>query len=190
MSIKPILAYGDPVLKKKASPIDKDHEGLQQLIADMWETMYNAQGVGLAAPQIGESIRLFVIDANPFADEEPQLKDFKKVFINAEILEENGKEWHFNEGCLSFPELREEIQRKPEITIRYQDENFDMHEEKYEGTAARIIQHEYDHIEGKLMVDHFSPLKKTLLRKKLSNISKGQVSVNYPMKFPLRGGKR
>ncbi len=190
MSIKPIVAYGDPVLKKKASPIDKDHQGLQQIIADMWDTMYNAEGVGLAAPQIGESIRLFVIDANPFAGEDPVLDGFKKVFINAEITEEKGKEWLFNEGCLSFPELREDLQRKPEITIRYQDENFNRHEETYKGIAARIIQHEYDHIEGKLMVDHISPLKKTLLRKKLSNISRGLVSVNYPMKFPLRGGKR
>ncbi len=190
MSIKPILAYGDPILKKKAEPIDEDHPGINELINDMWDTMYNAQGVGLAAPQIGKSLRLFVIDANPFAEEEPELKGFKKVFINAEILEETGKAWLFNEGCLSFPELREDIQRKPEIVIRYQDENFETHEEKFDGVTARIIQHEYDHIEGTLMVDHFSPLKKTLLRKKLSGISKGQVSVSYPMKFPLRGGKR
>lgn len=190
MSIKPIRAYGDPILKKKAEPIARDHPGLADLIDDMWDTMYNAQGVGLAAPQIGESLRLFVIDANPFAEDEPVLKGFKKVFINAEIIEETGKAWLFNEGCLSFPELREDIQRKPEILIRYQDEAFNTHEEKYTGTIARIIQHEYDHIEGTLMVDHFSPLKKTLLRKKLNNISKGVVAVSYPMKFPLRGGKR
>ncbi len=190
MSIKPIVAYGDPVLKKKAQPVGQDDPQLQELIADMWDTMYNAQGVGLAAPQIGRSVRIFVIDATPFAEEEPELKGFKKVFINAEILEEDGKEWLFNEGCLSFPELREDINRKPQIRIRYQDEDFNTHEEKYDGVTARIIQHEYDHIDGKLMVDHFSPLKKTLLRKKLTNISKGLVNVSYPMKFPLRGGKR
>ncbi len=190
MSIKPIVAYGDPVLKKKAQPAGQDDPQLHELITDLWDTMYNAQGVGLAAPQIGKSVRIFVIDATPFAEEEPELEGFKKVFINAEILEENGKEWLFNEGCLSFPELREDISRKPEIRIRYQDEDFNAHEEKYDGAAARIIQHEYDHIDGRLMVDHFSPLKKTLLRKKLNNISKGSVNVSYPMKFPLRGGKR
>ncbi len=186
MSVLPILAYGDPVLKAKAKPIAKDHPGLDTIISDMWETMYKAGGVGLAAPQVGKSIRLFLIDANPYADEEPELKDFKKVFINARILEENGKDFSFNEGCLSFPGLREDIRRQPEIKLSYQDENFNEYEEVFTGIKARIIQHEYDHIEGVLMVDRITPLKKTLLRKKLQNISKGNVSVDYLMRFPLR----
>ncbi len=184
--ILPILAYGDPILKKKAVPIEPDHPGLEELISNMWETMYNAQGVGLAAPQVGHSIRLFIIDANPFAEDHPELKDFKKVFINAEILEETGKEWLFNEGCLSFPELREDINRKPEIKLRYQDENFRQYEETFSGMAARIIQHEYDHIDGVLMVDRMSALKRRLIRKKLSNISRGVVNPGYLMKFPLK----
>ena len=186
MSVIPIVAYGDPVLKEKAQPIDQDYPGLGQLIEDMWETMYKASGVGLAAPQVGKSIRLFVIDATPFAEEEPELDGFKKVFINAVILEESGDLWLFNEGCLSFPELREDIRRQSRIRIKYMDENFQEHEDEYSGLTARIIQHEYDHIEGILMVDRISPLKKTLLRKKLGNISKGLVSTDYPMKFPLR----
>ncbi len=184
--ILPILAYGDPILKKKAVPIDRDHPGLEELINNMWETMYNAQGVGLAAPQVGHSIRLFIIDANPFAEDHPELKDFKKVFINAEIIAETGKEWLFNEGCLSFPELREDINRKPTIVMRYQDENFEPHEETFSGMAARIIQHEYDHIDGILMVDRISALKRRLIRKKLTNISKGVVNPGYLMKFPLK----
>ncbi len=186
MSVIPILAYGEPVLKARAKPIEKDHEGLNQLIEDMWETMYKAQGVGLAAPQVGHSIRLFVIDASPFAEEEPELQDFKKVFINAEILDESGQPWLFNEGCLSFPELREEIRRHPTIRMRYQNEDFEHFEETFSGLKARIIQHEYDHIEGILMVDHFSPLRKRLLRKRLENISKGRISASYPMKFTIR----
>ncbi len=186
MSVLPILAYGDPLLKARARPVDKDYPGLHRLIEDMWETMYKAQGVGLAAPQVGQGIRLFIIDATPFAEEEPGLEGFKKVFINPEILEESGKAWFFNEGCLSFPELREDIERLPNIQLRYQDEAFTTYEENYTGIVARIIQHEYDHIEGILMADHFSPLKKTLLKKKLTNISRGSVSVKYPMKFPLR----
>lgn len=186
MSLLPVYAYGSPVLNRRAEPIKSDYPGLQQLLADMWETMYAAQGVGLAAPQIGKSIRLFIIDADPYADEDPALKGFKKVFINAKVLEEKGKPWYFNEGCLSFPGLREDIERKPEIRIRYQDEEFNTHEEIFRGLAARIIQHEYDHTEGILMPDHFSQLKKRLLRKKLTNISKGIVTVSYPMKFPLR----
>ena len=184
--ILPIVAYGDPVLKKKAEPIDKDHPELQTLIENMWETMYKASGVGLAAPQVGKSIRLFLIDATPFAEEEEALKDFKKVFINAQILEESGKEWLFNEGCLSFPDLREDIYRKPVIRIRYQDEHFNEHEETYSGLVARIIQHEYDHIEGVLMVDHISPLKRQLIKRKLNNIIKGEVRHDYPMRFPQR----
>lgn len=186
MSVIPIVAYGDPVLKSKSKPIDKDYPDLDQLIENMWETMYKASGVGLAAPQIGLPIRLFIIDATPFAEEEAELDGFKKVFINAEMLEETGEPWLFNEGCLSFPELREDIRRPAQIRIRYQDEFFKEHETVFSGLAARVILHEYDHIEGILMVDRISSLKKTLLRKKLGNISKGLVSTDYPMKFPLR----
>ncbi len=186
MSVLPIRAYGDPVLKKKATFVTPDHPGLQELIDDMWETMYKASGLGLAAPQVGKSLRIFIIDASPFGEEEPQLANFKKVFLNAEILEEKGKTWSFNEGCLSFPGLREDISRPPQIRIRYQDEEFNEYEEEYSGLAARIIQHEYDHIEGNLMVDRMMPLKRTLLRRKLSNISKGLVDVDYKMKFPLK----
>ncbi len=184
--ILPIVAYGDPVLKMKARPIDKDHPSLNDLIKNMWETMYHASGVGLAAPQIGQSIRLFLVDASPFADEYPELNDFKRVFINPVIIEEWGDPWQFNEGCLSFPELREDILRKPNIRMSYQDENFQTHESEFAGIAARIIQHEYDHIEGIVMVDRISPLKKTLIRKKLINITKGQVKHDYLMKFPVR----
>lgn len=186
MSVLPVVAYGDPVLKKKGESIDPDYPGLEGLIEDMWETMYKAQGVGLSAPQVGKSIRLFLIDASPFSEDEPALEGFKKVFINAKIIEQSGKPWFFNEGCLSFPELREDVQRRPNIRIRYQDEHFNEFEEEYSGLAARIIQHEYDHTKGVLMVDHFSQLKKTLLKKKLSNISKGLVSVNYPMRFSAK----
>ncbi len=186
MSILPILAYGDPTLKKKAKPIEKDHPQLEEILESMWETMYKASGVGLAAPQIGLSIRLFIIDADPYADEEPVLKGFKKVFINARILEESGESFLFNEGCLSFPGLREDIRREPDIKMRYLDENFNEHLETFSGIKARIIQHEYDHIEGVLMVDRINPLKKRLLKKKLLNISKGNVSVDYRMKFPLK----
>lgn len=181
--ILPIVGYGNPVLKKKAGEIDASYPGLQQFIDDMWETMYNANGVGLAAPQVGKSIRLFMIDASPFEEEEEELKDFKKVFINAQILEETGEEWFFNEGCLSFPDLREDVSRKPKIRIRYQDEKFNTYEEEYEGIAARIIQHEYDHIEGIVFVDRITPLKRRLIKNKLTNIIKGITRPSYKMKF-------
>jgi peptide deformylase len=184
--ILPIVAYGDPVLKTKARPIEKGDPSLNDLIQNMWETMYLASGVGLAAPQIGQSIRLFLVDASPFADEYPDLKDFKRVFINPVITEEWGEPWQFNEGCLSFPELREDISRKPNIRISFFDEHFQPHESEFSGVAARIIQHEYDHIEGIVMVDRISPLKKTLIRKKLINITKGLVKHDYLMKFPVR----
>lgn len=193
--ILPIVAYGDPVLKKKAEDIDKDYPGLQTLIDDMFETMYNAQGVGIAAPQIGRSIRLFVVDGSPFAETEEGAKpdpkaegmeDFKKVFINPEILEETGEEWSYNEGCLSIPNIREEVYRHEKIRISYYDENWQFHEESFEGYKARVIQHEYDHIEGILFTDHLSSLKRRLLNKKLTNISKGEVSIDYRMKFPAR----
>jgi peptide deformylase len=181
--ILPIVAYGDPVLKTKAREIDSSYPELNKLIENMWDTMYNAQGVGLAAPQIGISIRLFIIDASPFDDEEPELADFKKVFINPIILEETGDEWIFNEGCLSFPELREDILRKPKVKMRYHDENFNLLEQEFDGLAARIIQHEYDHVEGIVLVDRISPLKRKLIRGKLNNIIKGVIRPAYKMKF-------
>lgn len=191
--ILPIIAYGDPVLRKMGREIDKDYPNLSQLIADMFETMYHARGVGLAAPQIGLDIRLFVIDASPFDDDEddkPELKNFKKVFINAHIVEETGKEWPFSEGCLSIPEIREDVNRLSHIKIKYQDEKFNSYEESYSGILARIIQHEYDHIEGKLFVDKISPIKKRLIAKKLDAITRGMVKPDYKMKYPAVSKKR
>jgi peptide deformylase len=183
--ILPIVAFGNPVLKQKAQEISADYPHLNDLISNMFQTMYTANGVGLAAPQVGLSIRLFVIDATPFADEEPLLKGYKKAFINAQIIEETGDTWSFNEGCLSIPGIREDVIRQKEILIRYQDENFNTVEEKISGILARVIQHEYDHIEGILFTDRISTLRKTLLRSKLSNITRGQVKVDYRMKFPM-----
>jgi len=200
--ILPIVAYGSVNLKKECEEIEENHEGLSQLIANMFETMYEANGVGLAAPQIDKLIRLFIVDASPFADEELEegeepdpraagLENFKKVFINPIIEEEEGEEWGFNEGCLSIPLIREEVMRKPKIKISYYDENWEFHEDEFDGYAARIIQHEYDHVEGVLFTDHLSPLKKRLLKKKLTNISKGDVEIKYKMKFPLlKKGRR
>lgn len=182
--ILPIVAYGDPVLRKKGSEISADYEGLNELIENMWETMYGAEGVGLAAPQIGKDIRLFLVDASPFEEEEPELKDFKKVFINAEILEEEGEEWQFKEGCLSIPGLRENVKRQETIKIKYFDENFKEYIEEYSGLAARVIQHEYDHIEGVLFTDKINPLKKQMIKRKLTDISKGNVKAGYRMRFP------
>lgn len=188
--ILPIVAYGNPVLKKKAKDITKDYPKLDELIENMWETMYGAHGVGLAAPQVGLPIRLFVIDPSPFADDEElteeerkQLTGLKKLFINPVITEETGDEWAFSEGCLSIPDVREDVFRQPDITIEYVDENFKAHTETYTGIAARVIQHEYDHIEGILFTDRISKFKKTLIQKKLNKISRGQIEVNYPMKF-------
>lgn len=187
----PIIAYGDSILRKKASEITTDYPDLDILIANMFETMYAAHGVGLAAPQIGLSIRLFIIDATSFADDEPELKSFKKIFINAQVVDESGEKWVFNEGCLSIPEIREDISRQNTIRISYYDENWQQHEETYKGLVARIIQHEYDHIEGKLFTDKLSPLRKAMLKKRLDSISKGMVKVEYKMKFPaLKKGKR
>lgn len=199
--ILPIVAYGSPILKKEGVEIEEDFEDLGELIESMFETMYAANGVGLAAPQIDKSIRLFIVDASPFAEEaeegeEPDpkaegLEGFKKVFINPIIEEEEGEEWAFAEGCLSIPNIREEVMRKPKIKISYFDENWEFHEDEFEGYAARIIQHEYDHVDGILFTDHLSPLKKRLLKKKLTNISKGDVDVKYKMKFPnVKKGKR
>lgn len=183
--IYPIVAYGTPVLKQQAALIDRENPDLQDIIKNMFDTMYNAHGVGLAAPQVGFSIRLFIVDASPFEDEDPALKGVKKVFINAQIIEEEGKEWKFNEGCLSIPTIREDIERKPVIRMKYQDENFVEHEETFSGILARVIQHEYDHIEGILFTDRLSQLRRTLLKSKLQDISKGKVQVDYRMKFPL-----
>lgn len=189
--ILPIVAYGDPVLRKVCEDIDKDYPELDKLIENMIETMHQANGVGLAAPQIGKPIRIFVIDASPFSESEELeeeerkfLQDFKGVFINAKILHEEGKEWPFNEGCLSIPNINEDVNRNSVLTLRYLDENFNDHEETFSGLAARIIQHEYDHIEGILFTDKLSALKRRLLKKKLENISKGNVDVSYRMKFP------
>ena len=189
--ILPIVAYGDPVLRKVAVAIDAAYPDLEKLITNMKETMYNASGVGLAAPQIGKAIRLFLIDASPFAEddnlseeERTVLKSFNRVFINPKILEEEGEEWLFNEGCLSIPEVREDVSRQPKITIEYQDENFTIHTETLEGLAARVFQHEYDHIEGILFTDKLSTLKKRIIKKKLENISKGKISADYRMRFP------
>jgi peptide deformylase len=181
----PIVAYGDPVLRKRATAIQpEEYPHIKALIEDMFDTMYAAHGVGLAAPQVGLSMRLFVVDASTFADENPELKGFKKSFINAEILDEDGEEWGFNEGCLSIPDIREDVYRQPSIKISYYDEDWKHHEESFKGMAARIIQHEYDHIEGKLFIDKLSPLRKRLIQKKLNDISKGIVDVDYRMKFP------
>lgn len=195
--ILPIVAYGDPVLKKQAKEITKDYPNLDTLIDNMFETMYGAYGVGLAAPQIGLSIRLFIVDASPFAEdddlskeEQEQLKDFKRVFINPTILEETGDEWAFNEGCLSIPDVREDVFRQPNIKIQYQDQDFNTHTEELSGLAARVFQHEYDHIEGILFTDKLSALKKRLIKGKLANISKGKINVDYRMKFPLMKKKR
>jgi peptide deformylase len=191
--ILPIVAYGDPILKKKAGEIEKNHPQLAELIQNMFETMYDANGVGLAAPQINQSIRLFIVDASPFAEREEGeeldekaagLENFKKVFINAKIETEDGEDWGFNEGCLSIPGIREEVFRKPKITISYCDENWQFHKDTFEGYAARVIQHEYDHIEGVLFTDKISSLKRKLLQKRLLNISKGIVEVDYKMRFP------
>ncbi len=184
--IYPILSYGNNILKEAAKEVKKDHADFQKFIDDMFETMYAGNGVGLAAPQIGFSLRLFIIDGNPYSNDEPKLKDFKRVFINAEIVEESGHKWLFNEGCLSFPKLREDIYRLSEIKINYYDKNFNFHKEKYEGLAARIIQHEYDHINGKLFVVHLSPFKRRLIKRKLNDISKGNVDVDYKMKFSAK----
>lgn len=195
--ILPIVAYGDAVLKKKAKEIDKDYPKLNELIENMYETMYGAYGVGLAAPQIGLPIRLFLVDTEPFAEDEElsdeereQLKGFKKTFINAQILEEEGDEWAFNEGCLSIPDVREDVFRQPKIKIQYLDENFEIHTDEYDGLIARVIQHEYDHIEGVLFTDKLSSFKKRLIKGKLTNISKGKIKIDYKMRFPAMSRKR
>ena len=192
----PIVAYGDPVLRQKTEEIDEDYAGLKELIDNMFETMYAANGVGLAAPQIGLPIRLFVIDASPFGEDDedgpgdPSAKDFKRVFINPILVEESGDKWAFSEGCLSIPHINEEVMRQENVIINYLDEDFEEQEEELTGLAARVVQHEYDHIEGKLFIDKLGPLKKAMLKGKLDNISKGQVRVAYKMSFPQLKKKR
>ncbi len=195
--ILPIVAYGDPVLKKVGVDINKEYPNLDALLENMFETMYNASGVGLAAPQIGLAIRLFIVDTTPFSDDEElteeeqkALDGFKRVFINAKIIKEEGDEWAFNEGCLSIPDVREDVFRKPKVTIEYLDENFKPHTEVFDGLIARVIQHEYDHIEGVLFTDKLSSLKKRLIKGRLVNISKGKIDVEYRMRFPDQKKKR
>lgn len=189
--ILPITAYGDPVLRRVGKDISEDYPNLDTLIENMFETMYNAYGVGLAAPQVGLAIRLFIIDTSPFAEDEDLsdqqrafLAGLKKVFINPKIIQETGEQWSFNEGCLSIPEVREDVSRCERIKIEYLDTDFNKVVEEYDGLAARVIQHEYDHIEGILFTDKLSSLKKRLLKGKLGNISKGKINVDYRMKFP------
>ena len=189
--ILPIVAYGDPVLRKVGVDVASDYPKLKELIANMWDTMYKASGVGLAAPQIGLPIRLFLVDTSPFGEDEELseaerkiLGGFKKAFINAKMEVEEGEEWIFNEGCLSIPDVREDVKRKPTIRISYMDENFESHTDTYDGILARVIQHEYDHIQGILFTDKLSGLKKRLLKGRLTNISKGKIHADYRMRFP------
>ncbi len=182
--ILPIVAYGHPTLRRVAVDIEPGHPGLDELIENMFETMHSAEGVGLAAPQVNHGIRLFIIDAEPYGEEHPELKDFKKVFINPHIIEESGEEWSFNEGCLSIPKIREDVMRKPRVRIQYRDREFAAHDEVYDGIIARVIQHEYDHLEAKLFVDRINPLRKILLKKKLADITSGNIDVDYKMIFP------
>ncbi len=194
--ILPIVGYGDPVLRKMSEEITSEHPNLKEIIANMYETMYNAYGVGLAAPQVGLSVRLFVVDTTPFSDDEDlsieeqqQLKGFKRTFINAKMLKEEGELWGFNEGCLSIPDVREDVYRHERITIEYQDEDFNVKTEVFDGLVARVIQHEYDHIEGVLFTDLISSLKKKLIKSKLQNIMDGKSRPDYRMKFCNKKGR-
>lgn len=189
--IFPIVAYGNPILRKVCENITPDYPGLKGLVASMWDTMYNSSGVGLAAPQINKDIRLFVVDSvqvikgldEDERKEYPGDDGYKGVFINAQVLAKDGEEWPYNEGCLSIPKIREDILRQKTVTIRFEDENFQTHTETFRGVTARIILHEYDHIEGKLFIDYLKPLKKKLLKRKLEDITKGRISVDYKMLF-------
>jgi peptide deformylase len=180
----PIVVYGHPILRKTAAEIGRDYPGLDQLISDLFETMYSSEGLGLAAPQIGKSIRIFVIDGKPASEDEPALASFKKAFINPHIIERSGDLVLMTEGCLSIPNLREEVNRESFIKIKYYDENWNWHDEVYEGYAARIIQHEYDHLDGIMFTDKVSPLRKRLLKSKLTAISKGKFEANYRTILP------
>lgn len=194
--ILPIIGYGDPVLRKVGEAIAPDYPELKEIIANMYQTMYNAYGVGLAAPQVGLPIRLFVIDTTPFSEDEElpeadqkKMKGFKRTFINAKILNEEGEEWSFNEGCLSIPDVREDVYRKPKVTLQYCEEDFVMKTEVFDGLIARVIQHEYDHVEGVLFTDKISSLKKRLIQKKLKNITEGKTFQDYRMKFFNKKGR-
>ena len=190
--ILPIVAYGSEILRKIAQDITPDYPSLQKLLEDMWETMYSSNGVGLAAPQINKDIRVFVMDSAQIFEhqqedekgEYPDEPGIKKVFINAHIKSFDGEDWSYNEGCLSIPKIREDVTRPEEVTLEYLDENFEPHTETFDGITARIIQHEYDHIEGKLFIDYLKPLKRKMLRGKLTDISKGKIKVDYKMVFP------
>lgn len=190
--ILPIVAYGHPVLRTMCKDIDNNYPHLDQLIENMWETLYNSHGVGLAAPQVNVPIRLFLVDSlqmvETFDDEDkemyPNEKGIKKVFINAHRVDDSGELWPYNEGCLSIPSVREDVMRKERIRLRYMDENFEEKEEEFDGLTARVIMHEYDHIDGKLFIDYLSGLKKKLIKRKLSDISKGNIDVNYRMLLP------
>lgn len=186
--ILPIVAYGDSILRKTADEIPADSAELQQLIDDMFETMEASRGVGLAAPQINKAIRLFIIDSSRMYDDDDADKAdaTREVFINAKILEEDGKSWTYEEGCLSIPGIREDVARKPQIKIEYLDRKFKKHTKSFSGLTARVIQHEYDHIEGKLFIDHIPPLRRSLLKRKLDNITKGITNADYKMRFPKR----
>ena len=195
--ILPIIAYGDPVLRKLGKSIDKEYPALESLLENMFETMYGAKGIGLAAPQIGLPIRIFIVDATPFKDDEELeleernfLSTFKQVFINAQIIDETGDEWVFNEGCLSIPDVREDVFRNETVKIEFLDEKFEKHTKEFSGIAARIIQHEYDHIQGILFTDKLSSLKKRLIKGKLANIPKGKIRIDYRMRFPDMKKKR
>lgn len=181
--ILPVYAYGQPVLTRKAKEIDIDYAGLETLLEDMWETMYHAQGIGLAAPQIGRGVRIFLVDTVQVMEEGDESRGIKQAFINAQILQEEGEEWEYEEGCLSIPHVRGDVSRKDKITIRYQDEKFAEHTAVFEGINARVIQHEYDHIEGILFTDKLKPLKKKLISRKLETIRKGKVQADYRLKF-------
>jgi peptide deformylase len=180
--VYPIVVYGSPVLRRVAGEADKEDPGLKQFIADLWETMYKSDGVGLAAPQVGKSIRIFVIDTAELDKNDPSLQDFKKTFINPRIINRDGEKWTSNEGCLSIPKIREDVERQSEIRIQYFDENWDFHDEEYNGIKARVIQHEYDHLEGILFIDLLSPLRKKLLKGKLKDITKCKVDVDYKIR--------
>lgn len=188
--ILPIVAYGHPTLKKIAEDISPDYPQLKELIANMFETMYASSGVGLAAPQVNKSIRLVVIDADIYSEDYPEAKGFKKVFINPHVLELSGEPWIFNEGCLSVPEIREDIERPSDVKVRYLDEQFQEHTEVFSGVLGRVFQHEYDHLEGTLFVDRVSPIRKVLLKRRLTDISKGNIRTSYKMIFPLQKKKR
>jgi peptide deformylase len=181
----PIVAYGHPNLRKISVEIDKDYPELDKLIADMFETMYVSNGVGLAAPQVNRQIRLFVLDTKPFSEDNAEVENFKRAFINPTIIKEEGEEWAFSEGCLSIPDIHENVIRKPKVRITYYDESFNFHDEIHDGMVARVIQHEFDHLNGVLFVDKINPLRRMLLKRKLQDISKGEIEVSYKMIFPL-----